>query len=127
MTILRRTVNPNNGSELNSPNRAAQAKNAATPQLQARRSSAKNQFCMIRISITAQAFEAISSTMPLGAVAYEAETTADGGRFIWIDRQASCQLDAMRRGDESYSDVILRISRLDATRRGRRRNPLTRR
>jgi hypothetical protein len=81
---------------------------------------------MIRIAITAQAFEAIKSTLPLGTVAYEAETTADGGRFIWIDRQARSQLDAIRSTEESYSDVILRIAGLDATRRGRRRNPLVR-
>jgi hypothetical protein len=38
---------------------------------------------MIRISITAAAFEAIAATMPLGSVGYEAK--AKGERLIWLD------------------------------------------
>ena len=39
---------------------------------------------MIRIAITAEAFEAIAGTLPLGSVGYERESTATGGYFIWL-------------------------------------------
>ena len=35
---------------------------------------------MIRIAITEAAFKAITATLPLGSVAYEAEVTAKGER-----------------------------------------------
>jgi hypothetical protein len=35
---------------------------------------------MVRISITVSAFEAISATMPLGSVSFEAESDANGVR-----------------------------------------------
>ena len=68
---------------------------------------------MIRIAITAAAFNVVAKTLPLGSVAYEAETTSDGGRFIWIDRRARGQLDALRGPGGSYSDVILRLVELE--------------
>lgn len=37
---------------------------------------------MIRITITAAAFEAIAATMPLGSVGYEREPDAKGERWI---------------------------------------------
>jgi hypothetical protein len=37
---------------------------------------------MIRIVITAAAFEAIAATLPFGSVGYEAELTGKGGRLI---------------------------------------------
>ena len=40
---------------------------------------------MIRIAITAQAFEAIVTTLPLGSVGYENESTAKGERLIWLE------------------------------------------
>jgi hypothetical protein len=76
---------------------------------------------MIRIAITAGAFDPVASTLPLSSVTYEAEVTADGGRFIWIDRHARSQLDALRRPDEDYSEVILRLAAMEAKRPGRRR------
>ena len=76
---------------------------------------------MIRIAITAAAFDVVAKTLPLGSVAYEAETTSDGARFIWIDRQACGQLDALRAPGESYSEVILRLAEIEASRPGRRR------
>lgn len=63
---------------------------------------------MIRIAITAEAFEAIAGTLPLGAVAVEPEANAKGERTVeevWVDR-----LGAMRAPGESYSDVILRLA-----------------
>jgi hypothetical protein len=56
---------------------------------------------MIRIAIIAEAFEAISATLPLGSVGYEHERAASGGYFIWLDRptaRRSCSpcVDAAR-------------------------------
>ena len=41
---------------------------------------------MIRIAITVEAFDAIVATLPVGRVAYEAETNAKGERLIWLER-----------------------------------------
>ena len=59
---------------------------------------------MIRIAITEAAFKAITATLPLGSVAYEAEVTAKGERLIWIEPSALDRLRAMRGPGESYSD-----------------------
>jgi hypothetical protein len=40
---------------------------------------------MVRIAISAEAFEAIAATMPLGSVGYENERTAKGERLIWLE------------------------------------------
>jgi hypothetical protein len=76
---------------------------------------------VIRIDITAAAFNAVAETLPFGSFAYEPETTADGGRFIWIDRRARGQLDALRGPGEGYSEVILRMAEIEASWPGRRR------
>jgi hypothetical protein len=65
---------------------------------------------MIKIAISAEAFEAIAATMPLGNVGYENERTATGERLIWLDRAVVDRLSALRGTGESYSDVILRIA-----------------
>jgi hypothetical protein len=51
---------------------------------------------MIRITITAEAFEAIAGTLPIGNVVAE--------------REANAKLKALRGPGESYSDVILRLA-----------------
>ncbi len=65
---------------------------------------------MIRIAISATAFEAIARTLPVGSVAYEVETNVKGEMHIWIDGRQADKLAAMRGRSESYSDVILRIA-----------------
>jgi hypothetical protein len=65
---------------------------------------------VIRIAITAAAFEAIARTLPLGSVGYENKTDEQGNRLIWLDRAVVDRLRAMRGPGESYSDVILRIA-----------------
>jgi hypothetical protein len=77
---------------------------------------------MIRIAITAAAFDAIASTLPLGSVGYEAERDGKGEMHIWIDDRQADKLAAMRGPGESYSDVILRIAAEKATKpkRGKR-------
>jgi hypothetical protein len=66
---------------------------------------------MIRITITAAAFDAIAATMPLGSVAYEPEPDAKGERWISIEPRFVDRLRAMRGPGESYSDVILRMAK----------------
>ena len=65
---------------------------------------------MIKIAITAEAFDAIVKTLPVGSVGYEAEPDAQGDMHIWIDDRQADKLGAMRGPGESYSDVILRIA-----------------
>ena len=76
---------------------------------------------MIRIAITAEAFTAIAETLPLGSNMVEPEPTVDGGRFIWLERFALSKLDSLRRPGEDYSEIIIRLARIEAAKPGRRR------
>jgi hypothetical protein len=64
---------------------------------------------MIRIAITAEAFDALAG-LPLGTVSYEREPTDRGERLIWLEPHVVNKLRALRGPGESYSDVILRLS-----------------
>jgi hypothetical protein len=66
---------------------------------------------MIRIAITAEAFDAITATLPLGSVGFEREPADDGERLVWLETHVVNKLRALRRPGESYSDVILRPQR----------------
>jgi hypothetical protein len=66
---------------------------------------------MIRLAISQAAFDAIASTLPLGSIAYEAETDANGDRLTWLPRSVADRLRALRGPGESYSDVVLRVAR----------------
>ena len=39
---------------------------------------------MIRIAITAAAFDAIAATLPLGSVTYENHVNERGERYVWL-------------------------------------------
>jgi hypothetical protein len=69
---------------------------------------------MIRIAITAEAFEAIARTLPLGSVGYEAEADERGERAVWLDEVWVNRLGAMRGPDESHSYAILRLVEQEA-------------
>jgi hypothetical protein len=69
---------------------------------------------MIRISITAAAYDAIASTLPLGSIGYEAEPDEKGQRLIWLEAAVVNRLRAMRKPGESNSDVILRLVEMEA-------------
>jgi hypothetical protein len=49
---------------------------------------------MIRIAVTAEAFEAIASMLPSSAVGYEAELNALGERLFGIERLRTAQAAA---------------------------------
>jgi hypothetical protein len=68
---------------------------------------------MLRLSITAAAFDAISRTLPLGSVGYERERTATGDMFIWIDKPTADKLEALRRTAEGYSDIIIKLAAIE--------------
>jgi hypothetical protein len=65
---------------------------------------------MVGIAITQAAFDAISTTLPLGNVSFENKIDENGERLIWLDRAVVDRLRALRGPGESYSDVILRIA-----------------
>jgi len=65
---------------------------------------------MIRIAITAAAFDAIAGTLPLGSVAVEPEANTKGERTVWLEEVWVDRLGARRGPGESYSDVILRLA-----------------
>ena len=62
---------------------------------------------MIRIAITAEAFDAIARTMPFGSVNFEAGVDDKGERYIWLPRAVVDRLRSLRGPGGSYSDVIL--------------------
>ena len=53
---------------------------------------------MIRIAITEAAFDAIADTLPFGSAMYEASATAEGGRFVWLERRGRSALRAAPAG-----------------------------
>jgi hypothetical protein len=57
---------------------------------------------MIRIAITVEAFEAISSTLPVGSVMYETETNAKGERMIW----AGAEVRRQRRNPPAGGGIV---------------------
>jgi hypothetical protein len=68
---------------------------------------------MIRIAISAEAFDATCATQPLGSVGYEDQTNERGEKLIWLDHGVVARLRAMRGPGESYSDAILRLVGMD--------------
>ena len=70
---------------------------------------------------TQAAFEAITETLPFGSARYEAKPSADGGRFVWLERFALSKLDALRHPCEGYSEIIIRLAEIEASRPGRKR------
>ena len=66
--------------------------------------------CVVTISITIAAFEAIRSTLPDDADAFPPERDDRGGVRFVVDHKTLDHLTALRRTGESYSDVILRLA-----------------
>ena len=60
---------------------------------------------MIRLAISQAAFEAITSTLPVGFVVFDPEPNEKGERLIWLEAAVVDKLGAMCRPGESYSDV----------------------
>jgi len=58
---------------------------------------------MIRIAITAEAYDAVAKMLPLGAVAYDAKVSASGEPSVWVERNA---LDSL--------ELVVRLALLDS-------------
>ena len=67
---------------------------------------------MIKIAISAEAFEAIAESLPFGSVTAEPEPVpVPSGRVeIWLAPNLLAKLQMLRRPSESYSDVILALA-----------------
>jgi hypothetical protein len=65
---------------------------------------------VIRITITAAAFEAIAASLP-SSVGHERIRAPNGDYYIWLEPRYVDGLRAMRVPGESYSDVILRLAK----------------
>ena len=63
---------------------------------------------MVRVAISAEAFEAITRTLPLGSVGYENKANERGEGLIWLGRAVIDRLCSLRGLGELFSDVILR-------------------
>ena len=70
---------------------------------------------MIRISITAAAFETIAA-LPFDLALFERDPDAKGEHQVWLARAVVDRLAALRGPGETYSDVILRLAKGDRTR-----------
>ena len=57
---------------------------------------------MIRLAISQAAFEAITSTLPVGFVAFDPEPNEKGEWLIWLEAAVVDKLAAMRGPGESY-------------------------
>jgi hypothetical protein len=68
---------------------------------------------MIRISVTAAAFEAIAATLP-SSVGYERIRAPNGDYHVWLEPRFVDRLRALRDPGESYSDVILQLVAIEA-------------
>jgi hypothetical protein len=75
---------------------------------------------LIRIAITAAAYDAIAAALPLGSVGYEAKRT-DQGEVLMCARLD--RLDALRQPGGELSAVILCMAQIEASRPGRKRGP----
>jgi hypothetical protein len=62
---------------------------------------------MIRIAITAEAFEAIAALLASGNVLYERERTAQGGYFVWLDESVVNNLEGLR-GQRRHRPAVRR-------------------
>ncbi len=65
---------------------------------------------MIRIAISAAAFDAVAAILPSGNVLYERERTAQGGYLVWLDESVVNNLKRLWGSrDEDLSAVIVRL------------------
>jgi hypothetical protein len=65
---------------------------------------------MVRIAISAEAFEAIAAMLASGNVLHERERTAQGGYLVWLDETVVNNLERLRGPrDEDLSAVIVRL------------------
>ena len=64
---------------------------------------------MIGITISGRAYAAIAATLPAGSAA-EQEIAPDGEYLVWLPRPGVNRLRALLEPEETFSDVILRLT-----------------
>jgi hypothetical protein len=64
---------------------------------------------MIGITISGKAYAAIAATLPAGSAAGPG-VAPDGEYLVWLPRSAVEHLLAFREPEETFSDVILRLT-----------------
>ena len=69
---------------------------------------------VIRIPISVEAFEAVASTLPVGSVTFERGD--DAQIFISLEKRALDRLEALRHPGEGYSETIIRLATVEASR-----------
>jgi hypothetical protein len=69
---------------------------------------------VIRIAVTEAAFDAVAAALALGSVRCEAQLDAQGAAGHLARSVGPRKLTALRGQGESYSDVILRLTELEA-------------
>jgi hypothetical protein len=69
---------------------------------------------VIKIAISAEAFQAVAESLPLGSFAVEPERAPDGRVEIWLEPNVLAKLKMLRRPGESYSDVIMALTGVHA-------------
>jgi hypothetical protein len=65
---------------------------------------------MIGTTITAEAYAAISATLPADTQTWPTSPGDQGDVIIWLDQATVDRLGALRGPGESYSDVIIRVA-----------------
>ena len=64
---------------------------------------------MVRIAITAEAYDAIVATLPIGTVALEPKTAGQGMVcWVWVEPAVVDKLARLRGPGETFSHVITR-------------------
>jgi len=68
---------------------------------------------MIRLALTEAAYDVLASTLPKGSARWPMQRERDRC-FIQVEAAVVNRMRAIRRPGESYSDVILRLVKLEA-------------
>jgi hypothetical protein len=68
---------------------------------------------MLKIYVSAEAYQAITKSLPKGRKAYPAEQELSGFP-LWLDRDTYAGLARARLPSESFSQAILRLARKEA-------------
>ena len=68
---------------------------------------------MIRIHVTAAAYEAIADSLAGRNALLPAQRSSQGGFFLWLTKTTVNQLMALRGRGEDISDVICRLAEME--------------
>jgi hypothetical protein len=58
-----------------------------------------------------RAYRAIKDTLPAGSIVYPPERNTWGQYLLWLTEAEANRLGALRRGGESYGEVVIRLAK----------------